>query len=126
VRRPPKEGWSWIDRRFLRERAEKLERDSILLYFFLAAVSDKDGLSYWGNPGIARHLRMTEEALARAREELERQDLIAYQPPLYQVLSLTTPLPVSMSNAGPTLLGDIFRQIAAGAGSGKKDRGAAP
>lgn len=46
LRHPPREGWSWIDRRFLREKAPALDRDAILLYFFLAAVSDKDGLSY--------------------------------------------------------------------------------
>ena len=45
VRRPPRSGWSWIDRRFVREFAPRLSRDAILLYFFLAAVSDRDGLS---------------------------------------------------------------------------------
>ena len=37
VRRPPRTGWSWIDRRFLRERAPRLRHEAILLYFFLAA-----------------------------------------------------------------------------------------
>ena len=44
VRRPPKEGFSWIDRRFLREHAAKLTGDAVMLYFFLAAVSDQHGL----------------------------------------------------------------------------------
>ena len=43
VRRPPPDGWSWIDRRFLREHAPRLSHEAIILYFFLAAVSDKDG-----------------------------------------------------------------------------------
>ena len=46
IRHLPKEGWSWIDRRFVREKARDLDRDSILLYFFLAAVGDKHGLSF--------------------------------------------------------------------------------
>ena len=41
VRRPPREGWSWIDRRFLREHAARLSHEAITLYLFLAAVSDQ-------------------------------------------------------------------------------------
>ena len=58
VRKPPKEGWSWIDRRFLRDHAPSLSRDAMSLYFFLAAVSDKDGLSYYSETNIAARLRM--------------------------------------------------------------------
>ena len=53
VRRPPREGFSWIDRRFLREFASKLAGDAIVLYFFLSAVSDKDGLSFYSDSSIA-------------------------------------------------------------------------
>ena len=53
VRRPPAEGWSWIDRRFLREHASRLSHNAILLYFFLVAVSDKHGLSFYGDATIA-------------------------------------------------------------------------
>ena len=51
VRRVPHEGFSWIDRCFLRDYAERLTGDAIMLYFFLAAVSDKRGLGCmaWGN-----------------------------------------------------------------------------
>ena len=33
VRRPPREGWSWIDRRFLKQHASRLSHEAILLYF---------------------------------------------------------------------------------------------
>jgi len=89
-RRPPAEGWSWIDRRFVREVAPRLCRDAILLYFFLAAVSDRRGLSYWGDAAIAARLRLEEPAIHAAREELVRSDLVAWEPPLTQVLSLPT------------------------------------
>ena len=56
VRRPPKGGWSWIDRRFVREHASGLSHEAILLYFFLAAVSDKDGLSFYGDASIAAQI----------------------------------------------------------------------
>ena len=113
IRRPPPAGWSWIDRRFVREKAPRLDRDAILLYFFLAAVSDKDGLSYWGDTGIAAQMRLTEMAVVRAREELERQDLIAYAHPLYQVLSIADPLPVKRGS-GPNAIADILRRMAEG------------
>jgi hypothetical protein len=88
VRRPPREGFSWIDRRFLREFASKLSGDAIVLYFFLSAVSDKDGLSYYSDSSIAVRLRMREEHVVAAREDLLTHDLVAHQPPLTQVLSL--------------------------------------
>jgi len=88
VRRPPREGFSWIDRRFLRHFASKLTGDAILLYFFLTAVSDKDGLSFYSDSSIAVRLRMREEHVVAAREDLLTHDLVAYQPPLTQVLSL--------------------------------------
>ena len=53
VRRPPSEGWSWIDRRFLRDHAPRLSHEAILLYFFLVAVSDKHGLSFYRDSTIA-------------------------------------------------------------------------
>ena len=88
VRRPPDEGFSWLDRRFLREHASKLTGDAIVLYFFLAAVSDKHGLSFYNDSTTAGRLRMREQAVVEAREELITHDLVAYQSPLTQVLSL--------------------------------------
>lgn len=88
VRRPPREGWSWIDRRFLREYSSRLSRDAILLYFFLAAVGDKYGLSFYSDASIAIRLRIDERAVERAREELEVENLVVYRAPLTQVLSL--------------------------------------
>ncbi len=49
VRRPPVEGFSWVDRRLLRDFASRLSGDAVFLYFFLAAVSDRQGLSFYGN-----------------------------------------------------------------------------
>lgn len=88
VRRPPREGFSWIDRRFLREYASKLTGDAIVLYFFLAAVSDKHGLSFYSDSSIAVRLRMREERVVAAREDLLIHDLVAFQSPFTQVLSL--------------------------------------
>jgi hypothetical protein len=112
VRRPPSDGWSWIDRRFFREYGDRLERDAILLYVFLISVGDKDGLSYYGDNRIADILHMTEVAVVRARDELQFQDLLAYQFPLYQVLALPQPQ-CRTSASTPTAIGDIMRQVLA-------------
>jgi hypothetical protein len=88
VRHPPRNGFSWVDRRFLRDFAAKLTGNAVYLYFFLSAVSDKHGLSYYADSTISGRLRMGERTVAEAREELITHDLIVYQPPLTQVLSL--------------------------------------
>jgi hypothetical protein len=88
VRQPPSEGFSWVDRRFLLDFAEHLTGDAILLYFFLAAVSDKQGLSYYRDATVAGRLRIREPAVVAARQELIQHDLVAYRHPLTQVLSL--------------------------------------
>jgi hypothetical protein len=88
VRRPPGDGFSWVDRRFVRDFAAALSREAILLYFFLAAVSDKDGLSFWGDVKTGGRLKLDIGSIVQAREELVRRDLIAHVAPITQVLSL--------------------------------------
>jgi len=115
VRRPPTAGWSWIDRRFLRERAPRLTHEAIVLYFFLAAVSDKDGLSFYSDASIAVRLRMTEAAVVAARDELVREDLVVYRVPLVQVLSLPRAV-VEHRGGGLVQLGEMFRTLAGPSG----------
>jgi hypothetical protein len=112
VRRPPKDGWSWIDRRFVREHASRLSHEAILLYFFLTAVSDKDGLSFYGDASIAVRLRMSEAAMVRARDELVAMDLVAYRAPLVQVLSLPH-AGVESRRGGLVQFGELLRTLAA-------------
>ena len=111
VRRPPKAGFSWIDRRFVREFAPALSREAVLLYFFLAAVADKHGLSYYKDETLARRLELGLAALAQAREALIHRDLLAWQPPLVQVLSLPAPPPPCPE---PVPLGVILRRLPEG------------
>lgn len=109
VRRPPREGFSWVDRRFLRDYAARLSGDAIVLYFFLAAVSDKQGLSFYSDSSIAVRLRRREEDVVSARDELVTHDLIAYQAPLTQVLSL--PLLRVQRGGGLQTLGELLRTV---------------
>jgi hypothetical protein len=99
LRRPPATGWSWVDRRFVREHAARLSRDAVLLYFFLSAVADKHGLSFYADVTLAALLRMPLPALVEARDELLAHDLIAHEARFTQVLSL--PLSVQRRSAEP-------------------------
>ncbi len=110
VRRPPTDGWSWIDRRFLREHASRLSHEAIVLYFFLAAVSDKDGLSFYGDASIAVRLRMEETTVVAARDELVAADLVAYRAPLAQVLSLPAAR-LQRRGGGLAAFGEILRNL---------------
>ena len=108
VRRPPREGFSWVDRRFLRDYAARLSGDAIVLYFFLAAVSDQQGLSFYSDSSIAVRLRRREEDVVSARDELVTLDLVAHQAPLTQVLSL--PL-LRVQRGGLQALGELLRNV---------------
>lgn len=114
LRRPPASGWSWVDRGFLREHAEHLSREAVLLYFFLSAGADRHGLSFYSDGATAALLRLTVPAVIAAREELLGRDLVAYEPPLTQVLSLPVRRARCAAAPGQGLLrlGDVLREIA--------------
>lgn len=112
VRRPPREGFSWVDRRFLREHAPGLSRDAIVVYLFYCAVADREGLSYWSDTAAAARLKLDAVSLERARDELVRRDLLAYGAPLVQVLALPEALAPRASRRGEAeSLGSILRGI---------------
>lgn len=82
-------GFSWIDRRFVRDGfLRRLDESEILLYYFLVSVADAQGLSYWSDPSIGKLLHHEPIGIAMARARLIQADLLAYSDPLYQVLSL--------------------------------------
>lgn len=112
LRHLPRQGWSWIDRRFMREYAPVLSADAIALYLFLACVADKHGVSYYGDGTIAGLLKINASRLAIARDELVLRDLVAYRRPTVQVLAL--PEPRSAHRSSPTTVGDLLRLFARG------------
>jgi hypothetical protein len=82
--------FSWIDRRFMCDGyLQQLCQESVLLYFFLIIVGDHQGLSFYGDQRICQALKLSSQALERGRNQLVIQNLIAYQAPMYQVLSLS-------------------------------------
>ena len=90
------EHFSWIDHRLVRDRhIERADVSCWALYLFLVTVADECGLSYYADASLCRQLHLDPRQLARARADLIGLDLIAFDPPLYQVLSLETPIPVA-------------------------------
>ena len=61
---------------------------AIALYLLLVTVADNQGLSYYSDKTAARLLSLSEAELRQARNNLLEAGLIAYQAPLYQVMSL--------------------------------------
>lgn len=90
--------FSWIDQRLVFDgHLERCDASAAALYLLLVTVADVHGLSYWGDARVARLLRTSAERLARSRQDLIAADLVAYERPLYQVLSLDTPTPPLLS-----------------------------
>lgn len=81
--------FSWIDHRFITGGfLNKLSTIEILLYLFLVSVSDRDGLSFYHDDRICRLLKIDLASLGAARKGLVMKFLLAYQAPIYQILSL--------------------------------------
>ena len=84
--------FSWLDHRLVRERyLQRCDPPAAALYLFLVTVADAEGLSYYADGTLVRGLSLAPLRLAQARDDLLRLGLIAWQRPLYQVLSLDVP-----------------------------------
>src|SRR5258708_13241974 len=89
MRKSPSRGFGWIDHRLLRNGyLERCSPQALALYLLLLCASDAQGLSYYSDRRAAQLLSLELAALSHARGELIRLGLIAYQKPLYQLLTL--------------------------------------
>jgi hypothetical protein len=89
VRKALPHGFGWIDHRLLRDGyISHCSPQALALYVLLVCASDAQGLSYYSAPRIGQLLSLEPAALSEARRELIGLGLIAYQKPLYQLLSL--------------------------------------
>ena len=87
--------FSWGDHRFITGGfLDDLSTIEILLYFFLVAVSDRHGVSFYHDDRICGLLKIDLFSLGGAREGLIHRSLICFKSPVYQVLALPS-APVS-------------------------------
>jgi hypothetical protein len=88
MRRVPR-SFSWVDHRLVRGNyLMKATAPAWGLYLVLVAVGDEEGLSYYADRTLARLLSLHEDSVAEARRQLVAAGVLAYEPPLYQVLGL--------------------------------------
>lgn len=81
--------FSWIDHGLITGGfLEDLSTYEILLYFFLVAVCDRNGVSFYHDDRICRLLKIDLARLGEARDGLIQRSLLAYRFPIYQVLAL--------------------------------------
>ena len=87
--------FSWIDHSFITGGfLRDLCAVEILLYFFLVSVSDRNGISFYHDDKICSLIKIGLTSLGQARDGLISKSLLAYEHPIYQVLSLP-PEPVT-------------------------------
>lgn len=113
--------FSWIDQRLVRDgHCARCGPNTLALYLLLVTVADAQGLSYYSDRTAASLLAIDQAALGDARQRLLQAGLIAYEPPLYQVLSLPQrgdcPAPKTSSEQSrrsgqPMAVSDILRQM---------------
>jgi hypothetical protein len=113
---PP--GFNWVDHRLVRHNYfNQCDCPALALYLILVTVADAQGLSYYSEKSLGRRLKLDAAQLAQARTQLLKADLIAYEPPLYQVLSLEEEPPArpSSQRAGQVQsVGQILQRVLSG------------
>jgi len=82
-------GFSFIPHRFITGGfLPSLCREEMLLYFFLALVADRYGLSFYSYDSICNLLGLDLSEYLEARNGLIEKDLICFEHNIFQVLSL--------------------------------------
>lgn len=85
--RYPKGAYGWIDLRIVTEgHLQALDGGAALIYLFLCAVGNRDGISFWSRPRMARTLNLPLETIDAALRALVAADLIAATERIVQVL----------------------------------------
>jgi hypothetical protein len=100
--------FSWIDQRLVRNRHIQGPTPlALALYLFLCTVADAQGLSYYSDASAGALLACSGIELRAARAELAAAGLIAYQSPLYQVLSLEPGTAASVATTPEPRVGEV-------------------
>jgi hypothetical protein len=113
--------FSWVDHNLVRNGySRKCSTEALGLYLFLLAVSDSEGLSYYGDMRISREINCSEESVSSLRRELISAELIAFSGKIYQVLDIAVVLPELSKNKeihGTHSMNDILEKMFGGIGN---------
>lgn len=127
--------FSWLEQRLVGDGyIDRCDPNALALYLFLVTVADAKGLSYYADTTLNTRLSLPQPVLQQARQTLIATQLIAYQPPLYQVLALAIPpneppsrhheVPRTQANR-PVVLAELLKHIASNdTDSGQQPNGA--
>ena len=82
-------GFSFIPHRFITcGFLQSLNRQELVLYFFLVLVADRYGLSFYSYDSICNLLGLDLSEYLEARKGLIEKELICFETNIFQVLSL--------------------------------------
>jgi hypothetical protein len=108
--RHPRGAYGWVELRFVTQGyLERVGRDAALVYLFLCAVGDRQGISFWSRAKMAQMLHLDSEAIEVSLNRLAASDLVAVKDRVVQVL----PIPDSPD---PTLAVQVVTQRPVGTG----------
>ena len=88
IRRVPKR-FSWVDHRLLKDGyVQHCGVVELALYLILVIVGDRNGISFYSDRSLCALLKVLPGELSSARNRLQKFEVIAWEAPFYQVLSL--------------------------------------
>jgi hypothetical protein len=109
-------GFAFIPHRFLTDGfVSALHPDQLLLYFFLVVAADRYGLSYYSYDKICSLLEISLDQYVNARCALIKQDLIAFDGTVFQVLDLPAAPETGPKEPTPSpvnhLIGNMLKEV---------------
>lgn len=112
-----KGSFGFIPHRFLNDGfLAALNQHELLLYMFLILAADRYGLSFYNGNSICSLIGLTADQYQKARDELIRKDLLAFDGTIFQLLSLPVSLnagrqkPRSMRGKGLVSIAQVFQR----------------
>lgn len=89
--RYPRGAYGWVDLKIVTEGwLQSLGSEAALTYLFLCAVGNCQGMSFWSKGRMARTLGIDLECVEMALQKLEKENLIAANGCVIQVLALSS------------------------------------
>jgi hypothetical protein len=105
-------GFAFIPHRFLTDGfVSALNSDELLLYLFLVLAADRYGLSFYNYDKICTLLEMGLDQYIEARCTLIKQDLIAFDGTIFQVLSLPSRPKERIDNPSASAVDQLARNL---------------